>query len=76
MGLDTDIFCWGAGKLLIRWEKCLNKYGDYVEKQLMYTRFVSWTFTLFLLNIVEENVLPYFSDNPRKSLEFPRTKLS
>jgi hypothetical protein len=31
MGLDTD-FCCGMGNLVKRWDKCLGKYGDYVEK--------------------------------------------
>jgi hypothetical protein len=31
-GLDTDVFCSGMGKLVKRWEKCLNKHGDCVQK--------------------------------------------
>jgi hypothetical protein len=30
--LDTDFFYAGIDALVYRWDKCLGKYGDYVEK--------------------------------------------
>jgi hypothetical protein len=39
MGMDMDFFCSDMGNLVKHWDKCLNKYGDYVAKQLMYTCF-------------------------------------
>jgi hypothetical protein len=30
--LDTDFFYAGIYALVYRWDKCLDKYGDYVEK--------------------------------------------
>jgi hypothetical protein len=32
MGLDMDFFWSGMGNLVKCWGKCLDKYGDYVEK--------------------------------------------
>jgi hypothetical protein len=37
MWLDMDFFCSGMGNYVKRGNKNLNKYGDYVEKQLTYT---------------------------------------
>jgi hypothetical protein len=45
-GVATDL-CSGMGDLFVRWDKCLNKYGDYVAKKLMYARFFQCTLTLF-----------------------------
>ena len=28
----ADIYCSGIAKLVLRWDKCLNRHGDYVEK--------------------------------------------
>jgi hypothetical protein len=53
LGLDTDFFCSGMGNPVKRWNKCPNKYGDYVQQQLVYTRFFLCIFTLFRLNIFE-----------------------
>jgi hypothetical protein len=30
--LNTDFFYAGIDSLVYRWDKCLGKYGDYVEK--------------------------------------------
>jgi hypothetical protein len=30
--LDTDFFYAGRDALVYQWDKCLGKYGDYVEK--------------------------------------------
>jgi hypothetical protein len=30
--LDTDFFYAGIDALVYQWDKCLGKYGDYVEK--------------------------------------------
>jgi hypothetical protein len=30
--IDTDFFYAGIDALVYRWDKCLGKYGDYVEK--------------------------------------------
>jgi hypothetical protein len=30
--LDTDFFCARIDALVYRWDKCFDKYGDYVEK--------------------------------------------
>jgi hypothetical protein len=65
MGLDTDFLCSGMGNPVKRWHKCLNKYGDYVEKQLKYTRFFLCILTLLIKRFLKEKMLPYFSDNPR-----------
>jgi hypothetical protein len=55
IGLVTDC-CSGMGNLVKCWDKCLNKYGDYVEKQLKYTHFFHCIFTLFWLNIFKEKI--------------------
>lgn len=68
MGLDMNFSSSGMGNLVKNWDKCLNKYDDYVEKYLMYMRFFLCIFTLFWLNTFEEkNVLPYFPDNPHNT---------
>jgi hypothetical protein len=64
-GSDTDLFCNGRGNLVKCWDKCLNKYGDYVEKQLMYTHITSSVFS-FCSDCTfsrKKNLLPYFLDN-------------
>jgi hypothetical protein len=47
MGLDMNFSSSGMGNLVKNWDKCLNKYDDYVEKYLMYMRFFLCIFTLF-----------------------------
>jgi hypothetical protein len=51
LGLDTDFFC-----SVKRRDTCRNKYGDYVEKQLVHTRFFLCVYTLFCLNISKEKM--------------------
>jgi hypothetical protein len=47
MVLDTDFLCSGTGNAVKRCDRCLNEYGDRVEEQLIYTRFLRCIFTLF-----------------------------
>jgi hypothetical protein len=54
------------GNLVKRRDTCRNKFGDYVEKQLMYARFFPLYFHFVLIiRFRGKHMLPYSSDNPR-----------
>jgi hypothetical protein len=67
MGLDC--FCSGMGNPVKRWDKCLNKHGDYVEKQLAYTCFFLYFHFGLIKHFPAKKLLHYFPDNPRNTVK-------